>query len=47
MNFWWEVFNKTGSLDAYINYKEEEKEKEDATHKDDGDSGALNDGGRL
>lgn len=46
MDFWWEIFNKTGSLDAYIIYKEE-KEKQDAARKDNGDSGSLNNGGRL
>ena len=47
MEFWWELFNKTGSLDAYIIYKEEERETDNGTRKDNGNSGALNDGGRL
>ena len=47
MDFWWEFFNRTGILDAYIIYKEEEREKEDGARKNNGDSDTLDNGGRL
>lgn len=47
MDFWWEFFNKTGSLDAYIIYKEEERETKNGAHKDNGNSRALDNSGRL
>lgn len=46
MNIWWEIFCRTGNLDAYIESLDTGKEDTDGAYKDEGDCDTVcRDGG--
>lgn len=38
MNVWWEIFCRTGNVDAYLGFKDTDEEENDGSIEDHGDS---------